>query len=128
MRQNSTISHHDNEAPSTPLVSDLVFDTHRNEWVVPYQAPQAAPPPPKTDLMPRVAHAGKNLVVGAGMIAGYTILIVIESGGRILMTIGELFQILWLSSRKPSRTHYDAPQRPQQGQKINVEVNVKIQA
>lgn len=128
MQKISTNSHHQNQVTTTPLVQELVFDAQRGEWVVPHQPPQVAPLPPKTDLVPRVATAGKNLAVGTGMIIGYGVLILVEAGGVILMTVGEFFQILWLSSRRHATKAPERAGAPRRVEKIKVEVNVKIEA
>lgn len=128
MQKISTISHHQNEASSTPLVSDLVFDAQLGEWVIPHQPPAVAPSPPKTDLVPRAATAGKNIVVGLASIAGYGSLIVLESIGTFFVTVGELFQILWLSSRRPTTKAHERAESPRRVEKTSVEVIVKIKA
>lgn len=128
MQKISTISHHQNEAATTPLVSDLVFDSARAEWVVLHQPQQVAPLPPKTDLVPRVATAGKNLVVGIGMIIGYGVLILVEAGGVILMTIGEFFQFLWLSSRRHTINTPERAEAPRKVEKTKIKVTVEIEA
>ena len=128
MQKISTISHHQNETPSTPLVQELVFDVRSGEWVIPHQPPAVAPAPPKTDLVPRAATAGKNILVGGASIVGYGALIVLEAAGTVLMTIGEFFQILWLSSRRPNVKVSERAEMSRRSEKIKVEVNVKIEA
>lgn len=128
MQKFSTISHHQNEATYTPLVQDLVFDDRRGEWIIPHQPPAVAPAPPKTDLVPRAATAGKNIVVGSASIVVYGGLIVLECIGTVLTTVGEFFYLLWLSSRKPSTKANEPQAMPHRVEKIKVEVNVKIEA
>lgn len=128
MQKISTNYHHQNQVTTTPLVQELVFDAQRGQWVVPHQPPQMAPLPPQTKLAPRVANAGKNIVVGGGMLVGYGVLIVLEAGGHLLMGLGEFFQILWLSSRKYPTNAHERAEMPRKVEKIKVEVNVKIEA
>ena len=128
MNNISTISHHQKQVTTTPLVQELVFDAQRGEWVVPHQPPAVAPVRLKTDLVPRVATAGKNIVVGGASIFGYGALITLEAAGTILMTVGELFQILWRSSRRPSARAQEPQAMPRKAEKIKVEVNVKIES
>jgi hypothetical protein len=128
MNKISTISHHQNKVTYTPMVQDLVFDDRRGEWVVPHQPPAVAPAPLKTNLAPRVATAGKNIVVGGASIVGYGALITLEAAGTILMAVGEFFLFLWLSSRRPSAKAQEQQAMPRKAEKIKVEVNVKIEA
>lgn len=127
MQKISTNYHHQNETSSASLVSDLVFDAQRGEWVVPHQPPAVAPASPKTDLVPRAAAAGKNIVVGGASIVGYSTLIILECAGTILMTVAEFFQILWLSSHRPVTKVSERAEMPRRAEKIKVEVNVKIE-